>query len=50
MSNKEINSLLNLYLEMDKSIWVETNDMELKSLKTEVVDIGSNIVHEFLCQ
>lgn len=48
MSNKEINSLLNLYLEMDKSVWVETNDMELKNLKTEVVDIGSNIVHEFL--
>lgn len=33
---------------MDKSVWVETNDMELKNLKTEVVDIGSNIVHEFL--
>ena len=46
--NKEINSMLNLYLEIDNSVFVETDDMELKNLKTGVVDTESNFVHDFL--
>lgn len=45
---KEINSLLNLYLEVDSSVLVETDDIEMQNLKTGVIDTDSNFVHDFL--
>ena len=46
--NREISTLLNLYLEIDNSVLVETDDFELKNVKTGVVDTDSNFVHDFL--
>lgn len=47
-TNKEISALLNLYLEIDDSILVETDDLGFKNVKTGVVDTDSNFVHDFL--
>lgn len=44
----EISSLLNLYLEMDNSVFIETDDMEFKNLKTGIVDTDTNFVYDFL--
>lgn len=45
---KEINSLLNLYLEIDDSVLVQTDDLEMQNLKTRTVDTESNFVYDFL--
>ena len=45
---KEINGLLNLYLEINEEILIEKEDSNLKNLNTGVEDNESNILHDFL--
>lgn len=46
--SKEINSLLNLYLEIDESVLVKNDNLEIENIRTGTVETESNLVHDFL--
>ena len=45
---REINSLLNLYLEIDEEILVEGKECGLRNIRTGEEDSECNLVHDFL--
>lgn len=45
---KEINSLLNIYLEIDEEILVHGKEYGLRNIRTGEEDSECNIVHDFL--
>ena len=45
---KEINSLLNLYLEVDEEILVEGKECGLRNIRTGEENNECNLVHDFL--